>query len=204
MQERSKRTQAALIAATTELVSEAGYHGATTKAIAERAGVSEGTIYRHFPDKRALFAAAVMAGQREVTEWMERLPARAGTAPLVELLAETFTQLSHLREAVLPLEEASPHVMRPSRDLSRTELLAALRGHGGPPLLLAEFLRAEQRTGRLDADLQPERTAVMILAAFLGVQTSPLAGVHGLDAEDIRSFAELVCHGMLRCDAVRQ
>lgn len=196
MQERSRRTQAALIRATTELVAEAGYHGATTKAIAERAGVSEGTIYRHFPDKKALFAAAVLAGQRDVTEWMEQLPGRAGTAPLDELLVETLTQLSRLREAVLPLEEASPHVMRPARDLTRDELVEGLRTAGGPPLLLADLLAAEQRLGRVRPDLDPARTAVMLLAAFLGVQTSPLAGTQGLDDEDIRSFAALFCAGL--------
>ncbi len=196
MQERSRRTQAALIRATTELVAEAGYHGATTRAIAERAGVSEGTIYRHFPDKRALFAAAVLAGQRDVTDWMEQLPHRAGTAPVVDLLTETLTQLSRLREAVLPLEEASPHVLGPGRELSRPELVAALRATGGPPLLLADFLAAEQALGRVAAGIDPSRTAIMVLAAFLGVQTSPLAGTSGLDQEDIASFARLVCQGL--------
>jgi len=196
MQDRSKRTQAALIAATTELVAEVGYHGATTKAIAERAGVSEGTIYRHFPDKKALFAAAVLAGRRDVTDWMEQLPQRAGSAPLMDLLIETLTQLSSLREAVLPLEEASPQVLRPRRDLSRAELLAGVRLAGGPPQLLAEFLAAEQRLGRVGSHIEPARDAIIILAAFLGVQTSPLAGTSGLDAEDIRSFAALMCHGL--------
>jgi AcrR family transcriptional regulator len=196
MQDRSRRTQAALIRATTELVAEAGYHGATTKAIADRAGVSEGTIYRHFPDKKALFAAAVMAGQREITDWMEGLPARAGSAPVVDLVVETLTQLSRLREAVLPLEEASPRVFRPQQELSRAQLVEALRRAGGPPLLLADFLAAEQRLGRVRPDIDPARTAVVVLAAFLGVQTSPLAGAEGLDDEDIRSFAELFCHGV--------
>lgn len=196
MQERSRRTQTALIRATTELVAEAGYHGATTKAIAERAGVSEGTIYRHFPDKKALFAAAVLAGQRGVTEWMEQLPGRAGSAPLVELVGETLMQLSRLREAVLPLEEASARVLRPPRDLSPTELVDALREAGGPPQLLADFLAAEQALGRVHRDLDPTRTAIMVLAAFLGVQTSPLAGTSGLDEQDVRSFAEMLCGGL--------
>jgi AcrR family transcriptional regulator len=197
MQDRSRRTQTALIQATTELVAEAGYHGATTRAIAERAGVSEGTIYRHFPDKRALFAAAVMAGQRDITQWREQLPARAGTAPIADLLAETLHQLSRLREAVLPLEEASSQVMRPPQDLSREELVAALAAHGGPPLLLAKYLEAEQHLGRLNTSFEPARTAVMILAAFLGIQTSPLAGASGLDDEDIRTFVDLMCHGIV-------
>ena len=193
MQQRSKRTQDALIKATTELVAEVGYHRATTRAIAARAGVSEGTIYRHYPDKEALFGAAVLAGQRDVTGWMEQLPGRAGTAPLVDLLEETFTQLSRLREAVLPMNAAASAARR---DLAPDELETQLRALGGPPLLLSEFIAAEQELGNLSHDLDPVRTAVMILASFLGVQTSPLAGASGLNARDIRKFAEFVANGV--------
>jgi len=196
VQERSRRTRESLVRATTELVAEVGYHRATTKAIAERAGVSEGTIYRHYPDKRALFAAAVLAGQREVTDWMESLPGRAGTAPLADLLAETFTQLSALREAVLSLDATVGEEDRRHPVVGREELPAALAAAGGPPHLLAELLAAEQRLGRLDPSLEPARTAVMLLAAFLGVQTSPLAGADGLDREDVQAFTALVCRGL--------
>lgn len=195
MQERSKRTQDALIEATSELVAEVGYHRATTRAIAARAGVSEGTIYRHFPDKEALFAAAVLAGQREVTEWMAGLPGRAGTAPIVQLLEETLAQLSRLRDAVLPMNDAAPVVRR---DIAPEELEAKVREAGGPPQLLAEYVAAEQELGNLPSALDPTRTAVMILAAFLGVQTSPLAGSSGLRPEDVRGFAEFVVHGLAR------
>lgn len=200
MQDRSRRTREALIRATTELVAEVGYHGATTRAIAERAGVSEGTIYRHYPDKKTLFGAAVVAGQREVSEWMEQLPARAGTAPVVELLVETFTQLSRLREAVIPLEQASAEVLRPRRDLDRDQLAAAMKEVGGPPAYLAEYLAAEQRLGRVTPGADPYRTALTLLAAFLALETSPLAGTSGLAEADVREFAVLLCHGLTRSE----
>ncbi|MDZ7918320.1 MAG: TetR/AcrR family transcriptional regulator [Rhodococcus sp. (in: high G+C Gram-positive bacteria)] len=198
MQERSRRTQDALIQAATELVAEVGYHRATTRAIAERAGVSEGTIYRHFPDKQALFATAVLAGQREVTEWMTQLPGRAGTAPIVDLLDETFTQLSRLREAVLPMNDAVP-VARPH--VTADQLESKVHEAGGPPLLLAQYIAAESSLGNLPTGLDPTRTAVLLLSSFLGVQTSPLAGAEGLSERDIRGFAEFVVHGLV---AVKQ
>jgi AcrR family transcriptional regulator len=42
----------------TELFAEHGFSDAVTQALAERLGVGKGTIYRHFPSKRALFLAA--------------------------------------------------------------------------------------------------------------------------------------------------
>ncbi len=44
---------------------EMGYEGASTDAIARRAGVSKGTLYNYFPDKRTLFAAFVEDQCRE-------------------------------------------------------------------------------------------------------------------------------------------
>ena len=47
-----------------ELVAEDGFSAATTAAIAKRAGVAEGTLYRHFESKDALFIA-VYSGIKE-------------------------------------------------------------------------------------------------------------------------------------------
>ena len=44
---------------------EMGYEGASTDEIARRAGVSKGTLYNYFPDKRTLFAAFVEGQCRE-------------------------------------------------------------------------------------------------------------------------------------------
>ncbi len=52
-----KREQIAQAAA--ELFAERGYSGATTAAIAARAGVSEGTVFHHYTSKRGLFRAVV-------------------------------------------------------------------------------------------------------------------------------------------------
>jgi AcrR family transcriptional regulator len=53
-QERSRRTLALLLGAAESLLDERGLEGTTVPAIAERAGVSVGVVYRRFPDKDAL------------------------------------------------------------------------------------------------------------------------------------------------------
>lgn len=55
-----------VIAAAQEVFAEEGFVGATTKAIAGRAGIAEGTLFRHFPDKRALLAAVLGPFARDV------------------------------------------------------------------------------------------------------------------------------------------
>jgi AcrR family transcriptional regulator len=58
-QARSLATRAALLDAAIETLCAEGYGGATTAAIARRAGVSRGAQLHHFPTKAQLVAAAV-------------------------------------------------------------------------------------------------------------------------------------------------
>jgi AcrR family transcriptional regulator len=53
---RKAATREAIVAAALEQVAEAGYASAGVQAVARRAGVAVGTVYRHFPSKGALFA----------------------------------------------------------------------------------------------------------------------------------------------------
>jgi AcrR family transcriptional regulator len=46
-----------LIAAAASLFADKGFNGTTTKEIAKAAGVSEALVFKHFPTKRALYAA---------------------------------------------------------------------------------------------------------------------------------------------------
>jgi AcrR family transcriptional regulator len=77
MAERGAATRAKLIAATQDVVREVGYAHATTRAIAEAAGVAEGTIYRHFPDKVALYFAAALEQDSALISELASLPEKA-------------------------------------------------------------------------------------------------------------------------------
>ncbi|MCC6647519.1 MAG: TetR family transcriptional regulator [Polyangiaceae bacterium] len=56
--ERRDATRAALLEATITSLVEVGYTGTTTTEIVRRAGVSQGALFKHFPTKAALVAAA--------------------------------------------------------------------------------------------------------------------------------------------------
>jgi AcrR family transcriptional regulator len=70
-------TREALMKAAAELMREVGYSDMTTAAVARRAGLSEGTIYRHFPSKEALAEAVFADIWRLFIEYLEaHLPPR--------------------------------------------------------------------------------------------------------------------------------
>ncbi|MGW4981343.1 TetR/AcrR family transcriptional regulator [Streptomyces mirabilis] len=64
----------ALLEATLAVLSESGYGGLTTAAVAARAGVSTATLYRRWPSKEVLVVAAAAAYAQELTA-----PADTGT-----------------------------------------------------------------------------------------------------------------------------
>lgn len=56
-QARSRALVDAVVTATAQILREAGPEAASTNRVAERAGVSIGSLYQYFPDKQALFTA---------------------------------------------------------------------------------------------------------------------------------------------------
>ncbi|BFU95408.1 MAG: putative Transcriptional regulator acrR [Nitrospira sp.] len=63
----SQERQAGLIAAAAALFAAKGFNGTTTREIAKAAGVSEALVFKHFPTKRALYAA-ILAEKVSVDE----------------------------------------------------------------------------------------------------------------------------------------
>jgi AcrR family transcriptional regulator len=61
-------TRQRLIRTALELFTTRGYHDTTTAQIAKKAGIAEGTIYRHFSSKQHLVNELYRAGQRWATK----------------------------------------------------------------------------------------------------------------------------------------
>ena len=81
--ERTEARKAAarerIVAAARELVAHGGYAEAQVAAVAERAGVATGTVYRHFPRRPTSFAEVFRnASQHEVDAVVEAASANGG------------------------------------------------------------------------------------------------------------------------------
>jgi AcrR family transcriptional regulator len=57
----SQERRAAIIKAVRRLFADKGFHGTTTRELAEAAEVSEALLFKHFPNKEALYAAMLLA-----------------------------------------------------------------------------------------------------------------------------------------------
>src|SRR3984885_15981365 len=77
--------QGRLMGAAIELFDEQGYEATTVAEIAERAGVTKRTFFRHFPDKRELLVAGQETLSRLLAEGIAEAP--VGASPLEAVAA---------------------------------------------------------------------------------------------------------------------
>jgi AcrR family transcriptional regulator len=126
-------TRERLLKAARELIEEGGYGAATVAAIAERANVASGTLYRHFASKEEMFVEVFRSVcDREVGAMRavaEAMPANATHVDRLEEVLATFAQ----------------------RALRRPRLAWALIAEPVDPLVDAERLAYRARYSELTA-----------------------------------------------------
>ena len=106
-QRRSRQTVDAVLEAVQRVLKRHGAEAITTNRIAEAAGVSIGSLYQYFPDKRAIFTALYDRHVDDVRHVIERTMADCTSASLedftrelVEGLANVHTEDAELHEIV--------------------------------------------------------------------------------------------------------
>jgi AcrR family transcriptional regulator len=160
-------TRERLLSAARELIEEGGYAAAPVLAIADRAGVAAGTLYRHFPSKADLFLEvfrSVCAGEeRAMLAAADAVPAPAGAVDRLEAVLATFARraLSNRRLAWALLAE-------PVDQLVEAERLAYRRRYAE---VIAHQLRAAISAGEI-----PEQDVDLTAAALVGGCGEVLAG----------------------------
>jgi AcrR family transcriptional regulator len=177
---RSHRTRGAIVEALIALLEE-GNVQPTVEEVAARAGVAPRTVFQHYPDREALFAAVSARRQARLGELMGDIDA---DAPLDERIVALADQRARVYEWIAPVRRAAL-LMEPFS----ASVNAALDG-------FRRVKRAEVRrvfAGELDA-VDPDRRAPVeaSLCAVTSFSAWEALRTHqGLDVEASRDA--LVC-----------
>lgn len=149
--QQQEETRRRIVEAAVALHGEEGPARTTMSAIAERAGVQRNTLYRHFPDERAIVHACSAHYYAE-----HPMPTGAGWEEIPDPLDRLRHGLGELYGYWLATEDMTTHVLRDAEvDPLVNEVLTE---RGGPALAavrtaLLEAWPAQRRTPPLEAAL---------------------------------------------------
>jgi AcrR family transcriptional regulator len=90
-QERSRATVDTLIEATARILVKEGFDKASTNRIAEKAGVSVGSLYQYFPGKEALVAAVMERHSQELIQVARGVLAAVAELPMEQAIRKLVT-----------------------------------------------------------------------------------------------------------------
>ena len=165
--------RAATVEAVVDLAAEQNPSDITTTAIAQRMGLTQGALFRHFPTKDAILQA--------VMSWVtERLLARVDkaaegtTSPVAALEAVFMTHIDFVSEHPGVTRMLFGELQRPGETLPKRMVQTLIQHYGER---LHRLLEAGKAQGELDAGLDVDAAAVLFIGTIQGlVMQSLLAG----------------------------
>ena len=189
IQARSAVTVKAISEATIQVLLSLGADRLTTTRVADRAGVSVGTLYQYYPNKQSLLFAVFEDHMNKVSRAVETACADACYKPMSEMIrrvVEAFVDVKMQRADIsVALYKVAPEV-------------------GGPALVkqsgqrLRKAIEAMLLTAK-DVELSPDRFAIdMMLSAMSGAMRSALeAGASQTMFRKVREHLVLLCQSYI-------
>lgn len=156
-------TREQLVEATRLILRRDGLAKLSTRLVAREAGVSEGALYKHFATKEELVMAAVESIIAPYTAVTHELPAKIGLGRVEDALAELVLRNFEFLYEVTPIWgslHADPQLHQRYLELMRERD----EGPHHSMAILARYLAAEQRLGRVHPGPAPEAIADLLMA----------------------------------------
>jgi AcrR family transcriptional regulator len=180
-----------LIESTQELLWERGYTGTSPRAIQDRAGAGQGSMYHHFGGKPDLAGAALQRTAEQLRAEIED-EFSAGSTAIGRICAYLHRERDVLRGCRIGRMTQDPDVVA-NPDLRRplAETFDWLRGR------LADILTEGQAKGEVAKRLEPAQTAATIAAVLQGGYVLARA------ADSVEPFDDAIDGVLALLDAVR-
>ena len=189
VQARSTVTVEAISEATIQVLLSQGAERLTTTRVAERAGVSVGTLYQYYPNKRSLLFAVLERHMNDVAAKVEAACENACHKPLAEMIRE---MVEAFVDAKMERADISVALYRVAGDV------------GGTALVRRVAQRSRKAVGEMlqtapDVKYPPDKFIVdLMLSAMAGAMRSLLeAGPSPATVRKSREQLVLLCGSYL-------
>jgi TetR/AcrR family transcriptional regulator, regulator of autoinduction and epiphytic fitness len=149
----------AIVSAVNRLLAEKGFEAMTVDEVAAEVGIAKASLYKHFPSKEELAAAAMVLVLDRALAFLDQERARPGSAA------------EHLRAVVRWMLRAQIAGEMPALPAQNSTLRTALMQHRTylervmtVSERLGEWITAAQAAGQIDARLPPEAVLYTLYA----------------------------------------
>ena len=174
--------RAATVEAVINLAAEQNPSNITTTAIAQRMGLTQGALFRHFPTKDAILEAVMTWVAERLLSRVDRA-AQNVTSPLAALEAVFMAHIDFVSEHPGVPRMLFGELQRPGETLPKRMVQTLIQRYGER---LRHLLERGKAIGELDANLDIEAASVSFIGSIQGlVMQSLIAG----DAARIRRDA---------------
>ncbi len=145
-----------IVHAVNRLLAEKGFDAMTVDEVAAQVGIAKASLYKHFPSKEHLAAAAMVRVMQRAQAYIAALPAQA--APLENLRAVV--------RWVLQVKLAGDMPTLPSQNSSLRAALIDDRDYMDGLMEVSDRLGAWIEAAQADGSLNPDLPAIAILYTF--------------------------------------
>jgi TetR/AcrR family transcriptional regulator of autoinduction and epiphytic fitness len=161
--------QDAIVDVVNRLLAVKGFEQMTVDEVAADVGIAKASLYKHFPSKEALAAAALARALERALEVIAQLEARKELDPLGRLKAVARWALQRLLADEMPILPAHHTSLRAALAADRAcgELLVHVSDE------LGEWILQAQAEGQIDRSLPPE----LVLYTLFARTCDPVAGL---------------------------
>lgn len=182
-----------IVEATLECMREHGVRGTTTKTVARRAGVSEGSIYNHFTNRSELIVEAFVTATDGIRHHAEGLTQLVGANTIEENLVTLMNEVIQFFREVTPIVGSILGDPELRSWFSRGEVSGA---ESGPltPLTgvteIAAYFEAEHQLGRIPDPRPWPVVAAMLIGSclqYVFLEMLTPSGIHSVDSESASS-----------------
>lgn len=173
----AKERRVATVEAVVELAAEQNPSEITTAAIAERMGLTQGALFRHFPNKDAILQAVMATVSKRLLARVDKAAHDAPSA-LAALEAIFMAHIGFIAEHPGVPRILFGELQQPDETMTKRLVQTLLQRYGEQ---LCELLNIGKKKGEIDPNLDVDSAAMLFIGSIQGMVVQSL--LTGRDAE---------------------